>query len=50
MIPSQRNADFAAGNRLGCFVRDIVARYPDATRITLVTDNLNTHCGRPEVR
>ena len=25
------------------FVRDIAARYPDATRITLVMDNLNTH-------
>ena len=25
------------------FVRDIAARYPGATRITLVMDNLNTH-------
>ena len=25
------------------FLRDIAARYPDATRITLVMDNLNTH-------
>ena len=26
-----------------CFLRDIAAQYPDATRITLVMDNLNTH-------
>ena len=25
------------------FLRDIAAQYPDATRITLVMDNLNTH-------
>jgi len=25
------------------FVRDIAGRYPGATRITLVMDNLNTH-------
>ena len=26
-----------------CFLRDIAAQYPGATRITLVMDNLNTH-------
>ena len=30
-------------DRLARFLRDIAAQYPDAARITLVMDNLNTH-------
>ena len=32
------------------FLRDIAAQYPDATRITLVMDNLNTLHGRSSAR